>query len=177
MPPIRIHADEEFLLAGCLQQDLASLEKFTSDYGVPLYSFLQSVLGKRADICRNFLTESMVEFLRSSAAFNLSEPIRVSLVRTLLEKIQKNLQSKDAEGPVPGWDERSSVLFECLCRLSWEDRVLLLLRDQLEFSLEEMESVVSKHKDKIRSGLKEARIKLREHLFKVLHNKTLQEPS
>lgn len=168
---MKISGDEELLLAACLERNRFAIDKLSLMYGVPLFGFLRSALGARAHLAQNFVTESIVEFLRCATPFNLSEPIHVTLARSILQKVEKQLKSKNSEGPLAGLDRKLSVVFDCLSQLSWKERILLLLRDQMEFSLEEMSAVLSLSKMKIRSSLKDARLKLRENLQSALAGK------
>lgn len=169
--PLRVPAEDELLLDRCLKKDPGALRELVTVHGESLYGFVRSALGRRAVLTHPFLTQCFADLLRDSNAFNLTEPIRVKLAKSFLVQIQKQLKQKHSEGPLPGLNRRLSVLFTCLSQLSWDDRVVILLRDQLGFSLDEMQAVLSKTEQETRLQIQEARIRFREQLQSILKNK------
>lgn len=170
-PHLKVSADEELLVARSIKRDPEALQTLSSDYGRPVYGFLRSVLGRRSELAHPILIDAFVSILRSTSAFNLTEPILVTVMRYLIKGIQKQLKRKDAKGPLNGLNPQLNVMFDGLSRLSWEERVLILLRDQMGFSYEEMTAITSRSEDQIRSQLTESRLHLRSHVREVLNRK------
>ncbi len=173
MKALTVSTEDQLLATRCSKQDRGALEELSSLYGNSLYGFLRSALGQRSELAHPHLVEAFVETVRRAAALGLKAPLHVTLLRYLLEGLRKNLKQKHAEGPWPGLDRKLSVLFLSLSRLPWEERVLLLLRDQMNCSLEEIEAVLSKPETEIRSQLQRTRLHFREQIHKTLKNKSV----
>lgn len=169
---MNVPAEDRALSARLARNDSGALEEFISLHGGSLYGFLRSALGQRAAFAYSFLAAAFAQTVRSTSS-DLKEPLRVILTRSLLSRIQKNLKPKHAEGPLPGAERRISVLFLSLACLPWEERILLLLRDQADYSMEELQAVFSKTESEIRGRLQKARLHFREALKKTLKDKSV----
>lgn len=173
---MKVSTDEELLVARCIRRDPEALQTLSSDYGRPVYGFLRTALGRRSELAHPILIDAFVNILRPHSAFNLTEPLLVTVMRSLIKGIQKQIKRKDAEGALEGLHPRLSFLFDSLCQLSWEERVLVLLRDQMEFSYEEMTAITALSRDQIKARLKEGRVHLKNHVRGVLNQKRTHSP-
>ncbi len=167
--PATLSSDHELLLDRCRQKDSAAIQKLVSIYGESFYGFIRCLLGGNANLIDPILTASFIDTLRSSAESNTDEPFRVILLRAALKNAEKNLgQPRE---PLLGIDKRLSVLWECLGDLSREEQVVLLLRDQMDCSLDEMQAILSETEHPIRGRLQFARLHFRDLLQNKLNAK------
>ena len=166
-----VPARDEFLLARCLKRERTAIEELVAEHARPIYGFFQSALGEKVTLAQPIFVGSFIHLLRKNAHRNLKEPIRVILLRFIIQRIQEKLNFKNAGAPLNNLDFRLSILFESLSRLPWDERILLLFRDQMDLSLEEIGAILSKSQNEIRSRLKDCRLNFRKQLENSMNNK------
>lgn len=165
---MKVSAQEELLIASCLKKEPEAIRTFSALYGRPIYGFLKSALGIRAELTHSILIRAMSEYLRTTTAFELKEHILVTLMRSLLRDISRELKRKDSTGSLKEKDPRLTILFESLALLKWQERVLVLLRDQMDFDYEEIASILSLKLEEVKSRIKTARVHFRENIDQLL---------
>ena len=168
---MEIAAEEELLLSRAVRLDPAALQNLADQHASSFYGFLLHVFLGDADLARETLVRAWAETLKSFAPFEEKVPFPVALAFHALADIKEPASKKSRPGfpgPEATREPRLRLIFEALPRLPLEKRILLLLRDQLDFSLEELSFVLSLSEDQLRHRLKEARLALRlevEHLL------------
>lgn len=172
--PSRVSPEEELLFARCLKQEPEAIRELGRRYALPLYGLLQSLCGKKAESLDPLVIEVFADALKSGEPFALQEPLAVTLTRSLLEKIQKKIRRKKISVSTEladSFDPKLRLLFKALSGLSWNQKFLLLLRDQLLLSHEEIAGILTLPKAQVPNRLKEARLLFRKNLQEFLEPK------
>lgn len=167
--PSTLSSDHELLLSRCRQKDVAAVQTLVSLYGENLYGFIRGALGGKTELVSSLLTGTFVRALYASENIPVDESFKVVLLRTALDGMKK--KSDAPREPIAGLDKRFSVLSECLGRLFWDERILLLLRDQMDCSMDEMHAILSENDPTIRASLQQARLHFREQLQSLMDAK------
>ncbi|MBI3316745.1 MAG: hypothetical protein HYZ85_01900 [Candidatus Omnitrophica bacterium] len=167
----RVSSEEELLFARCLKHDPEAIQEWGRRYARPLYGLLQSLCDKKAGGFSDLVPEVFAEMLESSEPFDLKEPLEISLTRALIAKIQKKIRKKEIRetSEAPNFlDSKLRFIFRALAHLSWNQKILLLLRDQCLLSHEEIADILDVPKSQIQNRLKEARLLFRKYLQEIL---------
>lgn len=168
---MKIPAHEELLLARCARRENDAVKTLIELYGERVYGFIRSALGLRAELVHPLLIKSFSETIQETQPFNMTEPFRVTVMRKLIHGITNQLKNKDSSATEKGMDLQRMIVFEALSRLAWNRRVLLLLRDQMDFDFEEIASILSVPIKQLRAETQETRLEFRKHIEEVLRKK------
>ena len=163
---MKITPSEELILAGCNEGSEHALQELSEKIAAPVYGFLSSSLGKNAGSAHDLFIEAFICGIRNSLSENT--PILVKVLSRLIHDISKLPFDKKVLILPENVSIRAQIILRTLSYMSWNDRVLVLLRDQLDLSHEEMSAVLSMNEHVIKMHLTEARIHFRNYLNEVL---------
>ena len=148
-----LSSHEQALLTELANRDAEAIRLFSTEYGPPVYGFLISALGFRAGEAKPMMVEAFASLIRHSKKAATEMPILPCLMRDLLNHLQWKMSDKESEGPFEGAYQELSLIFKALSRLPWEERVLVLLRDQMDLTYPEMSFVLSLSEEELKARL------------------------
>lgn len=163
-----LSVDDESLLANLTQQNPQSIKSLCSAYGPEIYGFLVSLLGLRAIDAHSVLVESFASVAAEAQKGRVREALLIRLTREVLNHMRWKLWDSEGETPFEGSRQELSLVFRALSRLAWEERILLLLRDQMDFTYEEMASVLSLSVEAVKTRLAESKKNFRHHINEIM---------
>lgn len=169
---MQISAEEEFLIARCIQFEPEAVKAVAGRYGRAVYGFLFSCLGSSTR-ARRMLANVFIEALRQATPFEEKMPFFFKVLSLSIPKVWSALSkerfSLDLDA-IPESKRKARLIFilEALSRISFEDKILILLRDQLELTHEEMAAVVSMTPKEVETVLNKARLGFRSELEQIL---------
>ena len=171
---MQISAREEFLFWGWKTKDKEAFDQILSLYARSLYAFLCGITGGQESEISSLLVETFSKILRTPP-----DPRRPFLVRALHHIANRYGKKGSPEAShelllreVDKWQVREQrVVLEALQRLAWEDRMLILLRDQQELLIDEIQAVLGWPEEQIKKELREARIRFRAKVNEVMREK------
>ena len=160
---MKIPAHEELLLARCHRQEPEAIQALADLYGKSVYGFIQSILGNQPEAAKRLMLDTFIEAVREIAPFNMEEPFMVTIMRKLISDLGHRFKT-EKEAHLLGLDQRRRMIFSALSKLSWQEKILILLRDQMDFDFDEMEAVLGHSSRILKNQLKEARLHFRDGL-------------
>ena len=150
---MEIPASEQFLMARARKGDPDAIRDLAGQYGRRLYGFCLCACGGREEPARRFLIASFGQAIRETHSVSL--PFFLRALAWLCLHISKD--PPEALPPPSEQDPKTRVLMKALARIPWEERRLILLRDQMHLSHAEMAKVLSIPEPAARGRLPEAR--------------------
>ena len=165
---MKIPAQEASLLFRSREQDPEALRELVERYVPPIYGFLYSLLGDKAGQEIRFLTAAFAESLRTLNPSKPKESFLVAVMRRIVPRLLAQLAHRQVRGSWPGLEPRLWVLFETLSQLPSEASMLILLRDQMDLSLEDIALVLSKNVRQVKPELNRARLDFRDQIKQTL---------
>ncbi len=155
---------EELLLARCVRKDLEALEALGITYGRPLYSFLFCAVGGNTEIARQILVKCLKSTLSSIEPFEETIPFLIKCLQFIDKALKKYPPDHHADDPIPAdphLKPNESSTLQALLALNVQERILLLLRDQLLLSLEEISQVLETKRKDLKEAINAVRFKMK----------------
>lgn len=157
---------EEFLIPRCRIGDAAALAQLGDLYGYQIHGFLCAILGEGEGKKERALRESFSEGLRLYSSGKSPLSFLVLVMQALMEILRSDpsLEKQVQTQPFTVKDLRLQWMFEAFYRLPWKERVVILLRQQMDFSYEEMGFILSESEAVVKTQLKTAREHFRQQV-------------
>lgn len=172
---MEISPEEEFLIARCIKKDPASLERLLSTHGRPLAAFIRMALpAPPEDDVRMILGRSIAAALKSTRPFEEQEPFLIEALGYVLDEIKRyraNYSVKERVKKDDFYGNRMLMIRKSLDSLTPQEKILILLRDQMDLSHEEMARLVPGSPHFLKQKIAEARVKFHQGLTRVLSEK------
>ncbi|MBN1688227.1 MAG: hypothetical protein JW893_03930 [Candidatus Omnitrophica bacterium] len=162
--------EEKELLAKALQCDLKAVESVSHLYGVSLYRFLTGVLGDQEERVRKIMSQSLSLAIREIPLLEKEIPFALRVMRLLARRLRKDraLGMFRPGDHSSGKEPRLRILEESWRRISREERIVILLRDQIFFLYDEIAFIFETSPDAIKKLLKQARDSFRQAMKAVM---------
>lgn len=165
---MKIPSHEELLLVRCRRFETEAIKTLEDLYGRRVYGLLRSILGTRSASAHNLMISAFSDTIRENVPFNMEEPFLVTAVRKLIAGLPSQVKNLDLSASWPGLDRQRALVFEALSALPWRERVLLLLRDQMDFDYDEIASILGRSVKNLKTELQQVRLNFRTLIEKFL---------
>ena len=166
-----ISAKDEFIFMRLEKGEKAALEDLLALYARSFYAFLCGLSGQDSPAVKKVLIESLVEILSRRA--ESEKPFRLRMLRTMISQQGSRLSGLKLS---PEFSIRKPIL-EVLLKLDWEERLLILLRDQQELLYDEMRQVLEWPEERIKKRLCDARLHFRSQIEEIFRAKRKRSPA
>ena len=169
--PVQISAEEELLIAGGLDREPEALRRLADRYGRPVLGFLRAFSGGDEIWARRTVVQALSAPLLDLKPFQERIPFLVDVIGRLvpaLESFTPRRKSESSTLPEEPVEPRAAIILEALSSLPWRERALLLLRDQIDSSLEEIAFALHLPHDSVQGNLSGVRIHFRRFLDQIL---------
>ena len=162
--------EEEFLLARCLRWDGEALETLAGTYGTPLHVFICLISSASSSRNQNILVNSMADALKKNRPFDGKIPF-LTLAAKFAVAEMKGMKNEGIPSCFENSEPRLQCLAKTLSKIKPEEKMLLLLRDQLLLSIWEIAYVLAIPESEVIPRLAEARLHFNEILGRILASK------
>lgn len=174
--PVQITAEEEFLLTQFVSGRPQAVHAIAERFGPSVYGFVLSALGGDSQRAGRIVVNAFAGVLRRVSSTDEKQP--PFLIRVLSLACGQIKKEKPSNAPRPVLEEfagpaisdsykrRFTVILKALLELPPQERCLLLLRDQMSFSSEEISHVL---------GLSAAGVKHRLNPVRTLFHQTIEK--
>ena len=159
--------EEEILLLRCAGGDKTALSELEQKYGQPLYDFLCKISGGSSSRSQSLLLQAFAEGFRLYRPGKAKHSFLALVLRALVKKAAHE-SAPENQPPSKNLDLKAHWILAALRRLSYRQRVLILLRTQMDFLYEEIAFVLSASTPAVKSQLKDARLLFREKIDEVM---------
>ena len=171
---MQVSAHEELLLARCLKREPEAVSELTKTYGPPLYGFFYAALSGHSRLARKLTPGAFARALEETVPYQEKHIFSVNAVHRVMRDLMEHAGQHDVPDE-PASSEavngRLGLTLQSLWRLSPEERIFILLRDQLDFSMPEISFCFSIHESEAKKKLMEARLNFRRSLDIILARK------
>ncbi len=166
---MEIAPEEEFLTARCTLGEPAAFDSLAHIYGARLYGFIRCALPARAQVWENLAVRTLAICLKQLHPFDEKVPLSVLMMKRIVEILDKEAAgtAKDDEASF-STDPRLAWIRKSIYSLPLEDRYYLLLRDQMDFSQEEMAFILGLSEETVKARLTQVRQKFHQTLHALL---------
>lgn len=160
---MRESVEDKVLLLRCLEGQKEALREFDQQYGQRIYDFLCKILGCHSSRNQNLLLLSFADAFKRYHSESQEGSFLLFVLRALVRRAARQkvgdfveLHEKD--------DLRAESILRALRSLPFRERVLILLRTQMDLLYEEIAFVLSASAAAVKVELKEARFSLRKKI-------------
>lgn len=160
------------LLERCRKGDEDALQILTEEYHGPVYSLLVNLLAGHRDQAYELTVTAFKKTLKEPLPHESEIPVLTELAASALAAARsvQVIPSVFPEGSGASEGKLTPFLKEALAMLPFDTRALILLRDMLHFSEQEIVFLLPFTRGKIRIELETARLGLRKKMEALLEN-------
>jgi hypothetical protein len=164
---MEISAHDELLMGRCKNGNPEAIRELVDYYGQPLYGMLYCIFGGNANIPKFLLVQSFTHVLKNIKLFEDKTPFIIHVLKWIYAEMQHSMDLHTTKIEFPKDQVLASryvMILETIAALALEEKLLVLLRDQLSLSLNEIGMVLSIPEKNVRQRLSEARLSFRNNL-------------
>ncbi|MCM8780448.1 MAG: hypothetical protein NC908_00775 [Candidatus Omnitrophica bacterium] len=144
-------------------------------YGHKVFAFILYLVGLDQDWAYDICADSFVEAIGMNLSPNesfLTKLISIAISKARITKIMPEFGGLDFLQVSEADKGALRIVLEAFCKLDFETKVILLLRDQMNLGYEKISNIMHKSEVDVKTKLVQARLLLRKEIENIFNSKT-----